>query len=336
MSEFSKSISTRYEKELTYSNFKKRVPESDLKDSRSKQDPYKGAEKCKPSRDENFTNSKPETSKGLPLGRLSDHGEGTSHSGSRSEKKTKQRNVFSRMEAISGPISLLKRCVEERLHVRVKTRAAVSVRSICRGYIVAFDKYFNMAMIDVDEIYKRPAALGKVRARRTHKLIAAQKTLIKEKEESLARWRSLQESKNKDISSASSSFQALNIVPSVDELNKILTNVSKQKDIVCSPGESLPSDACTSGSRVKDSLSSNLPCEASNNKTGVMSDKDKLLEKQLRRIQSVYEGQKAPLSPYEREALMLGVPDENITIRHINQLLIRGENVVSVSIIDDL
>ena len=43
-----------------------------------------------------------------------------------------------------GPLSILKRCVEEKLQVRVMTRQAVDARAICKGYIVAFDKYMNM------------------------------------------------------------------------------------------------------------------------------------------------------------------------------------------------
>ena len=43
-----------------------------------------------------------------------------------------------------GPLSVLRRCVEEKIKVLVVIRAAVSVRSHCKGYVIAFDKHFNM------------------------------------------------------------------------------------------------------------------------------------------------------------------------------------------------
>ena len=46
-----------------------------------------------------------------------------------------------------GPMSILLRCVKERLRVIVVIRAAVAVRSHCRGYVVAFDKHMNMVQI---------------------------------------------------------------------------------------------------------------------------------------------------------------------------------------------
>ena len=59
------------------------------------------------------------------------------------------------------------------------------------------------------------------------------------------------------------------------------------------------------------------------------------LEKKLRKMKSVYPDLPAALSPFEREALMLGIPDENVEIRHLNQVFIRGENIVSVNIVQD-
>ncbi|CAG5131917.1 unnamed protein product, partial [Candidula unifasciata] len=80
------------------------------------------------------------------------------------QKSTKVRNVFTRMENMAGPLRVLTRCVQEHLQIRVMTRGAVTVKSICRGYVVAFDKHFNIALIDVDEIYRRPAVLGKIKS----------------------------------------------------------------------------------------------------------------------------------------------------------------------------
>lgn len=72
--------------------------------------------------------------------------------------KRHKRNFLIRMEEKDqkGPMSLLRRSVFEQLRVKVWTRSAAYIRGFCQGYIVAYDKYFNMAMIDVDETYRKP------------------------------------------------------------------------------------------------------------------------------------------------------------------------------------
>ncbi|XP_022092690.1 U7 snRNA-associated Sm-like protein LSm11 isoform X2 [Acanthaster planci] len=66
------------------------------------------------------------------------------------------RNVLTRMsEYSSGPLSMLYRCMNERCKVRVCTRSFKGLRSICTGYLVTFDKFFNMALTDVDEVWRR-------------------------------------------------------------------------------------------------------------------------------------------------------------------------------------
>ncbi|XP_070581075.1 protein starmaker-like [Ptychodera flava] len=71
------------------------------------------------------------------------------------------RNVLTRMEAESqGPMGLLYKCVYDRIPIRVCTRTFRGLRGLCSGYLVAYDKYWNLAMVDVDEVYKKPS-LGK-------------------------------------------------------------------------------------------------------------------------------------------------------------------------------
>jgi len=43
-----------------------------------------------------------------------------------------------------GPLATLRRCVEERLKIKVWTRNYRYVRGICVGYVVAFDKHWNL------------------------------------------------------------------------------------------------------------------------------------------------------------------------------------------------
>ncbi|XP_018419634.1 PREDICTED: U7 snRNA-associated Sm-like protein LSm11 [Nanorana parkeri] len=59
-----------------------------------------------------------------------------------------------------GPLEVLYRCVQERLKVNVHIRTFKGLRGVCSGFVVAFDKFWNMAMVDVDETYRKPV-LGK-------------------------------------------------------------------------------------------------------------------------------------------------------------------------------
>ncbi|XP_046552521.1 U7 snRNA-associated Sm-like protein LSm11 [Haliotis rubra] len=80
-----------------------------------------------------------------------------------SARRRMLRNVLTRMDQsfISGPLSILRRCVQEKLQTYIWTRSACSVRGILRGYVIAFDKHFNLAMIDVDEVYRIPSVCRK-------------------------------------------------------------------------------------------------------------------------------------------------------------------------------
>ncbi|PIK33486.1 hypothetical protein BSL78_29699 [Apostichopus japonicus] len=64
--------------------------------------------------------------------------------------------VFNLMEDADGPLSLLKWCFEKKCKARVCTRTFKGLRSICIGYVVAFDKFYNLALSDVTEVYRKP------------------------------------------------------------------------------------------------------------------------------------------------------------------------------------
>jgi len=68
------------------------------------------------------------------------------------------RNVVTRMqsEVMLGPMSILQMAVHERLRVRVWIRSAVHVRGILTGFLLFFDKHWNLALVDVDEVCLRP------------------------------------------------------------------------------------------------------------------------------------------------------------------------------------
>ncbi|KAK0046155.1 U7 snRNA-associated Sm-like protein LSm11 [Biomphalaria pfeifferi] len=244
---------------------------------------------------------------------------------SQSEEQLKKRNVLTRMSNVEGPLILLQRCVKERLLVRVITRGAVFLHGICRGYIVAFDKYFNMAMIDVEEIYRRPASSGKIRARISHKICAAQKVLQKERAVCESEWKEKQQSTNKQVMETSSSLQALNLLSSLipSTSNKPRSSAQNHR----------PSPAIQSGIAYPDKTNPKGLGTAKGQEVA-LNKKSKAVDVKMR-LKSIYEGVDIPFSPFEREALMLGIPDENVQIRHVNQLFIRGDNVVSLSIVEN-
>ena len=53
----------------------------------------------------------------------------------------------------SGPLSLLYSILQNRQRVRVMIRYVDCIRGTLTGYLVAFDKHFNMILKDVDEVY---------------------------------------------------------------------------------------------------------------------------------------------------------------------------------------
>ncbi|CAG5131918.1 unnamed protein product, partial [Candidula unifasciata] len=178
--------------------------------------------------------------------------------------------------------------------------------------------------------------------KRSKKLMAAQKTLQKEREEYLAKW-----NEEQSIKLASSSLQDLSLQAECSKDQKSSSDTSEHQEEAFTPGTD---PSCSKLKQTVDSLfrsSGHLSRHASTHRSQTASLpgslvgtlKPELLSKsaqaKLRRIQSVYEDHTVPLSPFEREALMLGIADENVQHRHINQMLIRGENVVSVSIIED-
>lgn len=63
------------------------------------------------------------------------------------QAKKKVKNVFTYMESthqMNGPKSLLYKSIKENRRIKVWTRSHSYVRSICTGYLVAFDQYWNL------------------------------------------------------------------------------------------------------------------------------------------------------------------------------------------------
>ncbi|NWT87636.1 LSM11 protein, partial [Lanius ludovicianus] len=59
-----------------------------------------------------------------------------------------------------SPLGELHRCVRDGVRINVHIRTFKGLRGVCTGFLVAFDKFWNMALTDVDETYRKPV-MGK-------------------------------------------------------------------------------------------------------------------------------------------------------------------------------
>ncbi|XP_030757043.1 U7 snRNA-associated Sm-like protein LSm11 [Sitophilus oryzae] len=66
-----------------------------------------------------------------------------------------EKNVFTRMDAVQGPLALLRKYVKEKTRIKIVTRNDKGVRGYCTAFLLAFDKHFNLALDEVEEFWKR-------------------------------------------------------------------------------------------------------------------------------------------------------------------------------------
>ncbi|CAL1266628.1 unnamed protein product [Larinioides sclopetarius] len=55
-----------------------------------------------------------------------------------------------------SPLNALYKCINENKKIKIWTRNFEEIRGICTGYVVAFDKHWNLVLSDVDEVYLKP------------------------------------------------------------------------------------------------------------------------------------------------------------------------------------
>lgn len=66
-----------------------------------------------------------------------------------------KKGVLERMKEVEGPLGGLRKLLEQGAKVRVWTRGVQGVRGVATGFIVAFDKHWNLALKDVEEQFTR-------------------------------------------------------------------------------------------------------------------------------------------------------------------------------------
>ncbi|XP_024083491.1 U7 snRNA-associated Sm-like protein LSm11 isoform X2 [Cimex lectularius] len=64
-------------------------------------------------------------------------------------------NVVTRMKKVEGPLAVLRDCMEKKVKIKVYTRDMCGIRGHLTGFVVAFDKMWNLAMEDVTEVWRR-------------------------------------------------------------------------------------------------------------------------------------------------------------------------------------
>ncbi|XP_028668508.1 U7 snRNA-associated Sm-like protein LSm11 [Erpetoichthys calabaricus] len=121
-----------------------------------------------PPRPENVSKRKGKARKGVPdperIERLkklivkpATTGEDDEAAKSAPRKSKGPRNVLTRMAVHTGsPLGELYRCVKDQIRIKVHIRTFKGLRGVCSGFLVAFDKFWNMALVDVDETYRKP------------------------------------------------------------------------------------------------------------------------------------------------------------------------------------
>ena len=74
-------------------------------------------------------------------------------------RQPRLRTLLSRIEATGGykgPMACLVTYMKQHRRVKVWTRNFDSIRGNCTGFLVLFDKYWNLVLSDVEEVYWMP------------------------------------------------------------------------------------------------------------------------------------------------------------------------------------
>ncbi|XP_018320810.1 U7 snRNA-associated Sm-like protein LSm11 [Agrilus planipennis] len=71
-------------------------------------------------------------------------------------KHHRVKNVLTKMESTRGPLSVLRKCIEDKIKVKIWTRHSHGIRGYITAFVTMFDKHWNMSLEDVVEVWTRP------------------------------------------------------------------------------------------------------------------------------------------------------------------------------------
>ncbi|KAL4631265.1 U7 snRNA-associated Sm-like protein LSm11 isoform X1 [Arapaima gigas] len=209
-----------------------------------------------------------------------EEGEEGSSAGRRPVRRRKApKNVLTRMPLHTGsPLGELFRCVQERIRVKVHIRTFKGLRGVCSGFVVAFDKFWNLAMVDVDETYRKPL-LGEA----IHHEHALTVTRL---------------------------FDRLKL----QECSEFRLAQPRQADLVSEVGETLESESLRQEPTPKEKVAP----------SGGLAPHDQ--------GPTMVEGQSFKCEEPHRKTSKPKVDYQMVHTRHINQLFIRGENILLINL----
>ncbi|XP_060071825.1 U7 snRNA-associated Sm-like protein LSm11 [Ylistrum balloti] len=290
------------------------------------------------------------------------------HSGRHRNKLN--RNVITRMNAYQkGPLNFLRECVEKRHVVKVWTRGACELRGFCTGYLVAFDKYFNLALMDVDETYRKPVSRDNRIQKHTEKVQLLDvpdpqkgKLLAYTEEPSITQitFTSQQQSVSDSVDSNVNAMENLKITnkgksqktPNSSEEKDSISSVSHCVASTTTDREKLMQTKCSQDMHQEneenkkvpghlDKLSTDLSerqndesrSDKQTKKENKFCKKTEIQSKDKDKILSSFDAAKVAKVWQDTVARDKSKPPLKLKFRHVNQVFIRGDNVVSVSLV---
>ncbi|XP_063446466.1 U7 snRNA-associated Sm-like protein LSm11 [Mytilus trossulus] len=284
-------------------------------------------------------------------------------------RKKMNRNVLTRMSEIDeGPLTILKKAVEKQHRIKVWTRSAVTWRGYCKAYLIAFDKHFNLALMDVDETYRIPKVIRKplleTKSKETERDIAMQGLSKTSSDEKLTQVQSektsIQQSEKEgggealtgeieeglqalthEQSEMAEGYKALTKEQCHMTLSERLTDCTDSEDTdsgVVRMTENLSinqTSAITHSDKYREIASEDIHQEQTSRTSEISSiepTNTQQISESSSKVKTTSSASKYAMCSQEKDYT---TEIEYITKhRHINQLFVRGDNVVSVALLD--
>ncbi|XP_019641417.1 PREDICTED: U7 snRNA-associated Sm-like protein LSm11 [Branchiostoma belcheri] len=276
------------------------------------------------------------------------------------------KTLLTRMkEEKQGPLDVLRSCINEKRRVIVTTRTFKGLRGICTGYLVAFDKFWNLAMADVEEVYHKPPLGKKFFQEETltvSKLLQSETTseIVSKKDSSLQSTGRKDEERQR---SSSAGRAEQDTRPCSTQYKGQGAGMELRSNAKKKPGDSdgekaSPSTRTESQQKTDSKQSREKKRHTEGQRTDrPTSSKDSSLKKHRRerhRGAEALSALESKLTSLQRELAALDADRRDTGVdtewssrrrrnkkqesqffkRHVNQLFVRGENVVIVSIKD--